>query len=177
MIIGIGHQKQVGKDTAALALQNLGIAQKISFADALYEICWILLPDFKEKRYYDEDGERKKELLSNEMTVREFLIHISQNLKSILKDDNIWTKIVAEKARNYRNVVIPDVRYPEEIKWIHEEGGIVVKLVRPSQPESSDHADDALLNFDGWDHVIYNDGTIKDLEEKFIDLCKDLEIC
>lgn len=104
--------------------------------------------------------------------------------------DDIWIASLENKLRlTNNNIVISDVRFPNEIKAIHNAGGIVVRVKRGEEPEWFEHA----LHYNagprtiGWavgkaqldklkihaseyswvggkiDHVIFNDTTKEDL--------------
>lgn len=173
MIIGIGHRKQVGKDTAANFLDSRGLAKKMSLSEPLYHITQILFHDMKSKEYYDVDGSRKNDLLSSGMTVRETLIAVSEGLKESLGDRNIWWNVLAQRATLYSHVVIADIRYPEEAENVKKAYGYLIRIDRPDAPNTSDKADDALLDYDGWDCVIENTGNLFQLESKIIQAYSD----
>jgi hypothetical protein len=50
--------------------------------------------------------------------------------------DDIWIASLENKMRKTGdNIVISDVRFPNEIKAIHNAGGIVVRIKRGDEPE------------------------------------------
>jgi hypothetical protein len=49
--------------------------------------------------------------------------------------DQIWVHALARKAEQYKNVVIPDVRFPNEIDYIKDAGGFVIRVVRGKEPK------------------------------------------
>jgi hypothetical protein len=61
-------------------------------------------------------------------------------------------------------IVLTDVRYPNEITAVENWGGVHVKVDRGdytpphmTEEELNHSSETALLDFDGWNHVIYND--------------------
>jgi hypothetical protein len=60
-------------------------------------------------------------------------------------------------------LAVSDMRFPHEADRIKALGGIVVKILRPSVPHTSDAADDPLLNYQDWDAIIVNDGSLNEL--------------
>lgn len=91
----------------------------------------------------------------------------------------------------YPNWVITDVRFPNEVRAIKDRGGVVIRVNRPNKAyiTSIDNSTNTVLdkyhktkllkphfseialdNYKDWDHVVYNNGTIKDL------ICKIKEI-
>ena len=115
--------------------------------------------------------------------------------------DDIWIASVENKMRKTGdNIVISDVRFPNEIKAIHNAGGIVVRIKRGDNPEWYDAAVSVNAGPDGnatwslskarlaqlkihasetaWvggaiDHTVYNDTTIDALFEQIKNLVID----
>lgn len=65
----------------------------------------------------------------------------------------------------YNGIILADIRYANEIEWVHEHGGHVFFVVRDNAPKSSDqgHVVDAGLPLELADLIIYNNGTIDEL--------------
>lgn len=66
----------------------------------------------------------------------------------------------------YPNWCITDVRFPNEVKRIQSKGGIVIRLERHNDNPSDHYSETALDNFNGFDYIIDNNGTIEELFEK-----------
>lgn len=68
------------------------------------------------------------------------------------------------------NWIITDVRFPNEVKAIHDKGGIVIRVVRHNHPNelvpSTHESEIALDDYRHFDAFIMNNGTIEDLVEK-----------
>lgn len=68
-------------------------------------------------------------------------------------------------------VVIPDVRYPNELKAIRSEGGKVWRVVRPGaglSGEAGEHISERSVNDEDCDRLIDNSGTLVELKEKVL---------
>lgn len=179
MIIAFGHQKQVGKDTAVnIIYRKYDNVIKYSLAGPLYEICERLNPEFFSKNYYDKVPERKSTPMSNGKTPRQFLIEVGQKLKEVC-GRNCWVDLAIECAKNIepKHLLIADMRYREEADKLKEHGAIFIKVVRPDLPHTSDEADDDLLNWDGWDHVLFNDCSLELFESRALELYKEIRSC
>ena len=110
------------------------------------------------------------------MTTREFMQFFGTNIMRRIYND-IWTsntikRISAEKTEL---AIISDVRFPNEVEAITNEGGVVIKLTR--NPFKDKHASETALdkkNFDQskFTHVINNGGkcSIDNLLTKVKDL-------
>jgi hypothetical protein len=114
--------------------------------------------------------------------------------------DDIWIASLENKMRKTTdNIVISDVRFPNEIKAIHNAGGIVVRIKRGDDPVwyqdavnmnegkgnmswllSTDklkrlgiHASETSWVGGNIDHIVYNDTTIDALFEQIKNLVED----
>lgn len=187
--IGLGHYKRTGKDTFAnfllKDLKNHRVsAKKVSFAKKLKEICHDLYgwAGCREGDFYDTpEGENLREVKLPALACEEHPEGLSPRDLWILMGTNAvrenvyqrtWLDYVLKTDFGVKVVVIPDVRFPNEAAGIKEQGGILIKVVRPGflpdiRPGTPDHLnpDRALLNYDGWDYVIGASGDIRDLGE------------
>ena len=100
---------------------------------------------------------------------------------------NIWIYSLERKMELYPNVVIADVRFPNEIKFIQNKGGFVIRVKRGKDPEwydtalednKSDNVQTGQMNvhypkvhYSEWawigehfNYELYNDGSISMLE-------------
>ncbi len=74
---------------------------------------------------------------------------------------------IATDGVTYHGVVVTDVRYPNEAAMIRRNGGIVVRIDRPSLgPLTDTHPSETSMEGFEYDEVILNDGTIQDLHDK-----------
>jgi hypothetical protein len=111
--------------------------------------------------------------------------------------DDIWIASLENKMRKTGdNIVISDVRFPNEIKAIHNAGGIVVRVKRGDDPEWYDAAVSVNKGPDGnlvwstsktklekygihaWvggdiDHTVWNNSSIDDLFDQIKNLVSD----
>lgn len=55
------------------------------------------------------------------------------------------------------DIVVDDVRFDNEVRMIQRLGGIVIKVVRPTDSEPMDHPSEVVPK--GFDHMLVNDGT------------------
>lgn len=72
------------------------------------------------------------------------------------------------------NWIITDLRFPNEAEAIKEKGGLLIKIIRlqqePPTSEKLHESEVALDNWNDWDEIIYNDGTLEDLESQIKEL-------
>lgn len=180
-IIGLGHQKQTGKNTFADILYvnlNEHVSVRITaFARKLYDICHDLYgwAGFKDYEFYQINPEEKKRFLPKiGKTVRDILIDFGTKAVRNNVYGGTWVDYVLEQKWKVDFLLITDVRFPNEIQAIQQKGGTLIKVTRPNLEVPTDIADTALNDFDGWDKIIENNGTRLDLSFQAQDYAKVL---
>lgn len=172
MIIGFGHRAQVGKDTAGDWLIDNGW-ERLAFADLVRRVLYAMDPvvDPISTEYYfclqnmvDAMG---WDLTKTNTEVRTLLQKLGQGMREIL-DPGVWLRPVIKEADRLEeqghNVVITDVRYLNEAKAIKDLGGLVVRIDRAVAQRIS--GEDELGDYDDWDAVIDNNGSIQELRDQ-----------
>jgi hypothetical protein len=112
----------------------------------------------------------------------------SENMRRLLQwwgteyrratDPDHWVKALAATHHPIirPRLVITDVRFPNERKWVLSQGGEVWKVVRPCVAYDYEHlaqheSERMALEPDGnFDRVIMNDGDLDDLERKVLEI-------
>ena len=91
--------------------------------------------------------------------------------------------------KEYPNWIITDTRFPNELRAVKDRAGITIRVNRPDFVENSltgekfivkvhksEHLSETSLDHAEFDYVIENDGTLKDLKEKVIEILKEEKI-
>lgn len=142
------------------------------FADPLKEMSINLFNLDPKHVYGDNDSKNLKTDLdwknmpesngkSGNLTVREFLEHFGTKIVRKINND-AWNQFTIKKINKEQSslAIIPDVRFPNEVESIQNNGGIVIRLTRDLY-KSNFEAESALdkNNFDWskFDYVIDND--------------------
>ena len=84
-------------------------------------------------------------------------------------NQNIWLDCMRYRIKKEESygVVIDDVRFLNEAEMIKEMGGEVWKIIRPSVANKETHVSEGGLDdWDGFDRVIENTGTIQEFRAK-----------
>lgn len=184
MIVGIGHTMQVGKDTAATALcRELGF-RRIGFADALKRLAFAadpLVTSATRATNIQVGHGRLKHVVQGlgwdeaknvYPEVRRFLQELGLGMREEFGEE-VWVEHLLDKIGHQENVVIPDVRFLNEAEAIRNEGGLLLKILRPGKHGDGHRSETELADFDGWDHVIDNNGSIPELEQKVVQIVRD----
>ena len=145
MIIGFVGFIGSGKDTAADYLVNFHGFRRDSFANTLKDAVaavfgWdrvLLEGRTKEAREWREQrDEWWSNRLGKDITPRHILQYWGTEVCRQGFHDDIWIASLENKMRKTGdNIVISDVRFPNEIKAIKSAGGKVVRVVRGADPE------------------------------------------
>ena len=211
MIIGFVGLIGAGKDTAADYLVNFHGFRRDSFANTLKDAVaavfgWdrtLLEGRTKEAREWREQQDNWwTNRLGRVITPRWVLQYWGTEVCRTGFHDDIWIASLENKMRKTGdNIVISDVRFPNEIKAIHNAGGIVVRVKRGEDPDwykdaCDVNAGDKCLNYSraktrmaslnihasetAWcgtkfDAVVSNDSTIDDLYSQIQELVKNQE--
>ena len=154
MIVGFVGFIGSGKDTAADYLVNYHGFRRDSFANTLKDAVshvfgWdrtLLEGRTSEARAWREqvDAWWAERLKMPKLTPRWVLQHWGTEVCRVGFHDDIWIASLENKMRKtHDNIVISDVRFPNEIKAIHNANGIVVRVQRGVDPEWYQAAVDA----------------------------------
>ena len=151
MIIGVCGFINSGKDTIADYLVNIHQFRRESFANTLKDAVaqvfgWdrdMLEGRTRQSREWRErvDPWWAKRLDMPTLTPRWILQYWGTEVCRRAFHDDIWIAALENKLRNSQDdIVISDCRFPNEIKSIKAAGGIVVRVIRGSEPEWYDAA-------------------------------------
>lgn len=145
MIIGVCGLIGSGKDTIADYLVNIHEFRRDSFAATLKDAVsavfgWdrtMLEGRTKQSREWREQpDEWWSQRLGRVVTPRWVLQYWGTDVLRNNFHDDIWIASLENKLRNTRDdVVISDCRFPNEIRGIRENGGIVIRVRRGPEPE------------------------------------------
>jgi hypothetical protein len=208
MIIGIVGFLGSGKGTVGdVLIQNYGF-YKLSFADAVKDavsviFSWprhLLEGDTQESREFREKPDAFwSKRFGYEVTPRYMLQLMGTEAGRDVFHKDIWIHALERKLAMFDNVVVPDVRFPNEIDFIRKVRGKIVRVKRGPEPDWYDlaHAANSLtflhapeahdemsksgIHYSEWawvgqefDHVIDNDGSIEDLKNKLNNIMEKL---
>jgi hypothetical protein len=163
MIVGLGHYKRTGKNSFATflceALQPFHTVQITSFACKLKQICHELYgwAGLREKAFYEtEPGASLREVILPDLGKSPRQIWIDFGTLAVREQvyEPTWRDYVLKQPPKCDILIITDVRFPNEATGIKAVGGILVKILRPGFLPGLDVADQALVDYTGWDRVI-----------------------
>lgn len=173
-IIGLGHYSRTGKDTFANAAvdwldYNTDFrVKKLSFAWKLKQICHDLYAwdGLREPEFYDTpEGEKFRDIKLPMIGKTPVEIWVAMGTPAVREQvyQNTWIDYLLKSDHGLDILIIPDVRFPNEVSAIQRLGGTVHKIVRPGFGPRDTVADRALLGYDGWNYVWGAHGNINRL--------------
>jgi hypothetical protein len=198
MIVGLVGFIGSGKGTVGDILEQKGFI-KDSFAKPLKDACSVMFGWPREMLEGDTEVSRKwreepdvywSEKFGNDFSPRLALQLMGTEAGRNVFHPDIWVISLLNRARG-KDVVVTDVRFKNEIKYIQDNGGIVIRIKRGEEPEWYDLAKDANDGFGSaamgmrdkgihqsewdwigsdFDMVIENNGTIDDLGKQVDEL-------
>lgn len=186
IIIGISGKKRTGKDTVADRICGKYYFNRASFADPIKESASLIFGFTEEQLRGD-----KKEVVDPVwgFTPRWAMQQIGTDLFRENIDKEVWVKSMKRRILTSTKSfwVIPDVRFPNEMKAIKDMGGYMLKVRRmEKEPDltwwkkkisqavpslstmfgSEYHASEIALDHlesHNWNSTLYNDGTLDEL--------------
>jgi len=209
MIVGFVGFIGSGKDTAADYLVNFHGYRRESFANTLKDAVSVVFGwdrtmlegrTTQAREWREQPDEWWSKRLGKDITPRQILQHWGTDVLRQHFHDDIWIASLENKMRKTSdNIVISDVRFPNEIKAIHNAGGMVVRVKRGEDPiwynDAVDmNAGDRCMNYmtakvrmsrlnihaseTAWvggdiDHTVWNNASIDDLFDQIKNLVSD----
>ena len=142
-IIGLVGFIGSGKGTAGDILEELEFIKE-SFAGSVKDVAsvmfgWprhLLEGDTDESRKFrEEPDEGWSKKFGRTFTPREALQKVGTEVGRDVFHKDFWVQALDAKVDFKKNYVITDVRFSNEINWIHNNGGIVIEIQRGENPE------------------------------------------
>lgn len=165
MIIGLYGYSRAGKDTVAGCLvRNHGFEQR-NMAGPIRDVLLKINPPVNYYAVNSEEfflSEAVEELGWDEVKALfpqtvDWMIQLGQSMRDI--DPSIWLN--ACTGQPYENLVIADVRQPNEYEYISQHGGEVWNI---RSERAQKRGMDGILDDYYFEHIVNNDGTISELE-------------
>jgi len=179
-IIAFGHQKGVGKDTAARFLDTILrttstlTIKHISFAGKLKDISYQLFgwAGLKPAVYYESHPERKEQIiLKLNMSARDIWIGVGNKMRDVYP--TVWLDFVFNGV-NADVIIISDLRFWNEAEAIRAAGGTLIKIERGGLPLGTDEAETSLLAWKDWDQVLFNNSSLDNLNSDMKQLSQEI---
>lgn len=193
MIVGVCGRIGSGKGTFADILVETYNFQKLSFADPLKDcvasmFSWprdLLEGDTEESREWrEQQSQFWTRELGYTVTPRLVLQQVGTECMRQGFFDGVWVSLAKQALENnpHTDWVIPDVRFPNEIDMIRNQGGVVIEVQRGEIPEwvveyKTQGIEPEHIHPSEWrwldgtiDYIIDNNGSLDDLKNQALNL-------
>jgi hypothetical protein len=175
LLIGLSGYARSGKDTVAeLLCLNYGY-KRVSFADPMRQALYVLSPKLDNivrlSEYVDDYG---WDVAKQNQEVRRLLQVFGTEVGRKMFGLDFWIDIALKDLSGDTQVVISDVRFPNEADAIAKLGGSMWRINRKNHSAVNGHASEHAMDNYMFSHVIYNDGTLDDLSDEVFMLAKHL---
>jgi len=183
LVIGIAGKKRSGKDTVAKLImacaERAGIkATRRALADTLKEECARMIAIELESGFEPDQLLTFKRVLQemhDDITKEKYRLLLQwwgTEFRRGMVSDSYWVDklrdwLLQHKSHLQQEIfVVPDVRFPNEIKMIKQQGGLIINVYRPEIEGSDGHASEHALNgmMGGWFYTIDNNGDLDMLQ-------------
>jgi hypothetical protein len=168
-LIGLAGYAGAGKDAAAAALVADGWT-RVAFADRLklvaYDTNPLVIFSGQPQRLQAVVDTYGWDAAKQEPDVRALLQNLGTNAVRRHLGADVWINAVLQDIPPGANVVITDVRFPNEIEWVKRYGGVAVRVARPGVGPINQHLSEAAWDDQVFDAVITNDSNIAALRGK-----------
>ena len=196
LLLGITGSAQSGKDTFAEMLAEelkkqtdscfvlMAYAHELKLRaqkdfDLSYEQLWGAEKEKSDLRYA-KCFEGFSSNPADYWTPREIMQNYGQFYRTI--DYEFWVKHLFGiiKQNDYKNVIITDVRYPNEAQPIVNGNGYIIKMIRGNKAEIHNqyHSSEiSMAKYDKIDFIVGNNGTLDELKSNVVDTVKQIVVC
>lgn len=177
LIVGLSGYARSGKNSAAEALVQYGWKQA-AFGDKLREFLLAVDPVIPGPH---GSGLLRLSVLIKDVgweyakdhypEVRALLQRTGTEAGRKLLGSDVWVDALFYELADAPTLVVTDVRFPNEARAVAERGGVLIRVERPGVGPAKDkvgrvHESETALDGWGFDHVLTNDGSVRDLHLK-----------
>ena len=147
-----------------------------SFSERLKKIAGILCNN-EYTQYEDVQFKNKVDPLTN-ISNRQVLQYIKEAMRNLF-GENIWIKALfrdyfGDTINGHQYWIITDVEYKNEADYIKNKGGILIKINRNTGYNDNHISEIDLDDYDKFDYIVDNNGTINQLIDKMVDIYNNL---
>jgi hypothetical protein len=159
MLIAFGYKRRTGKDTASdILVRDYGFT-KLGFAAPIRTALETMF-GFTYEQIYGSEKEVVDEHLG--FTPRRAAQVLGDAVRDNLAED-AFTRILEKRIPGNTDIVIHDIRTISEARWVADNDGALCLMKRDTEDNDSHKTETQLDDFEDWDFVIDNNGSMEDL--------------
>lgn len=167
MLIGLTGLAGAGKSEVARVIMAASNFQRVKFADPLKNMIRTMLRDVGHtaediERYVE--GDLKEQVIDGVgVTARKLMVTLGTEWGRDCIATDLWTRLWGAQVERFDNVIVDDVRFPNEVEAIRERDGEIWRVIRPGLTPGA-HASERLECTP--DKIILNDGDLGLLRQR-----------
>lgn len=177
LFIGLGHYKRTGKDSFAdflvaevARLDPRLRVRKRSLAWKLKQICFELYAwgGLREPEFYETpEGGALREIVLPALrkSPRQIWIDFGTTAVRECVYEHTWRDYLFNARHDCDVLIVPDVRFLNEVREFEIRNGILIKIVRPGYGPGQNRPDRELLAYRRWNNVIGEVGAMASLKD------------
>lgn len=181
LIVGMGGRKESGKDAVADFLVEEHGYTKHEMSSVLHDILMVLDPLVVVRAHEASISEFVRPGFMRYSTlcatigyveakryreVRRLLQAMGTDVGRNMISEDVWVDVMRHKITNTKgNVVFTGVRYPNELRMLHNLGGTAVWVNRPGLPAGDAHSSETSLGQRDFDMVLDNTADLHHLRK------------
>jgi hypothetical protein len=146
LTIGLTGRAGSGKSTVAQMLADEFAFTELAFADPILEMVSVLFATAGIDGAWAADRALKELPTPLGFSYRQLAQSLGTEWGRGLHPD-LWLRVMAARKASCdlygENLVISDVRFPNEAQWITSQGGVVVRVLRHDLPDVRPHASES----------------------------------
>jgi hypothetical protein len=170
-IIGIAGRAGSGKDTVADFLKEVAHFKSVAFAEPIRAGMRAIL-GLEDKHFQHPDKEVVLEQFGK--SPREMMQTLGTQWGRECVNKDLWLILAGSKIKAHQdagyNVAVTDVRFDNEAEYIRSKGGTIWHLYRDTAGTPHMHASESGIEFEPWDEIINNNGTLHSLHMRVLEL-------
>lgn len=170
-LIGLTGRARSGKDTVGQMLKEEFKAALFSFAQPIRDGLAAMVPGLGYDHFHGD--KKEKVLYPYGKSPRQMMQYLGTEWGRNLINENMWLLIaqakIDEVREQFRHVVITDVRFENEAKFIRDQGGVIWHIERADAPQINAHASENGVAFMHGDVLISNNHGLDDLFDTVCD--------
>lgn len=184
IVLGLTGFKRSGKDTAGKYLQQVYSTELGSFAEPIYRMLQAMLKHHRHDvaffgREAAETQDKNALIPPFGVSLRSMLQTLGTEWGRTFVSDTVWIDLarswmsMAYKKHSYL-IVFTDVRFPNEARFIKEQGGYVLRIVGKNSQEDT-HISEAGIPDELVDYVVDNQGTLQELRSNLLSVIEVID--
>lgn len=164
-VFGVTGKARSGKDTVANFIVAAIGGYRYAFADPIRAMLRAGFGIDMSDPYWQE--RKEVPIAAFGKSPRQIMQTLGTEWGRDLVHTDIWVLMAQQKLlNNGAGMVISDVRFENEARWVRKLGGVVIHVVRSDNAEVNPHASEGGVTLADTDKLVTNAGSLEELQEQ-----------